>query len=569
MQNHFLRRARRSPVLLGAMLALAACGDNSSPDKSAPTVSGFAKPATAAAVPDQHMSAALNAYYTQAVNWGDCVLGSATARDILDGNRAIASRTQCADITVPRDYAAPSDGDIKVAVLRVASDQVLRHGAPRQSLFFNPGGPGGDGREDMPLNFARYIAAANENPDSRIGDLARLGEFDLVGFSPRGLGASTELVCNAPPESGGISVSDNIESELRRVTERAQSHADGCAANPLTRHINTESTARDMDLIRALVGAEKLNYVGASYGTWLGAWYAGLFPGHTGRMVLDSVMNFTSDFDWAVSQIIPAEGRAISHYLAPMFERHRQKQGYLQAIPRLDAIFETLDVSLQRAVASMMGRQISGSLDALDGIATLLGAHALNVGITAEDAANLTQIALLNQKIVKAMGVLSLTRLSLYEKTVVESDLGWTPAQVMTNRAVRCNDMTAERDLRRVFDRIQHTWGGQPVARVYAFGNFCAQWPFKPAFKKPGFDALSKAGPMLLVQSEFDTMTPLAGAQATLNALPGSRLLTVENYAKHGLLPSAWSCINKPVVDFLVEGKLPEENIRCLATDVL
>lgn len=68
---------------------------------------------------------------------------------------------------------------------------------------------------------------------------------------------------------------------------------------------------------------------------------------------------------------------------------------------------------------------------------------------------------------------------------------------------------------------------------------------------------------MLLVQSEFDTVTPLAGVEATLRALPESRLITVKEHAKHGVFPSSSSCVNRPVVDFLVEGRLPEKHVNC------
>jgi pimeloyl-ACP methyl ester carboxylesterase len=558
MKNHCFPWTLRFPVLFGAVLALSACGNDPSPDKKVSESVAVAEPEK-----KKKAGALLKAYYAQDVKWGQCELRSEEMKALLLQSPDIASRTQCADVTVPRDYSAPAEGDIKIGILRVASEQPLQDGEKRQSLFFNPGGPGADGRETSPLYLAHDIAQAQADANSGKSELSRLNSFDLIGFSPRGLGSSTQLSCEAPIVPASIVVSDNVESELQRVSLNIQATVDSCAKNPLTRHINTESTARDMDLIRAVVGAEKLNYIGTSYGTWLGPWYAGLFPERAGHMVLDSVMDFTSDYDWATAESSRGVQFSVKQWLAPNFERFRASQGNLQSVPPLDEIFNTLTAPLQRVVSNSLGFYISNKEDASHGTYTLLAAYALNTGLTPDAVARLTTYPIINQHISAKMDVLETRLRSLYETGTIDSEFNMTHEEEMTHLAVKCNDLRSESDVRRVFDRIQRRWGGQPVTGVDQTASYCAKWPFKPAYQKPGFGEIRKAGPMLLVQSEFDTVTPLAGVEATLRALPESRLITVKEHAKHGVFPSSSSCVNRPVVDFLVEGRLPEKHVNC------
>src|SRR5690606_11181242 len=120
----------------------------------------------------------------------------------------------------------------------------------------------------------------------------------MIGFSPRGVGASSRLYCATngalQPERHS---SDRSEANIAAMLFNAHALADACLRNPLAKYVNTDNTVRDMDLIRELLGDAKFNYYGISYGTWLGAWYASLFPERVGRMVLDSSMDVTGPID--------------------------------------------------------------------------------------------------------------------------------------------------------------------------------------------------------------------------------------------------------------------------------
>ena len=186
-----------------------------------------------------------------------------------------------ADLRVPLDYAQPGGRSIRLALLRVpALDQRARLG----SMVVNPGGPGGSGVD--------YAAGA----DSQYGDALRR-VFDVVGFDPRGVGASVPVECVSDRQLDRFVASD---PDPETAAERAASDGlvrelgGGCLKRDgaVTRHVSTVEVAKDLDVLRAALGDRKLTYFGASYGTSIGATYADLFPRNVGRMVLDGALGF-------------------------------------------------------------------------------------------------------------------------------------------------------------------------------------------------------------------------------------------------------------------------------------
>ena len=193
----------------------------------------------------------------QALDWRDCDPGF-----------------QCATARVPRDYARPHGPQLELALIRrPATDREHRIG----SLFFNPGGPGGSG-----VGFVRFA------PPPALAAFGRL--YDVVGFDPRGVGASTPAVRDCAFRSGldRFPRTETLDKPALLRAARDQIRRCEAANGRLLPHLNTANVARDLDRLRAAVGDKKLNYVGLSYGTLIGATYTTLFPGRTGALVLDS-----------------------------------------------------------------------------------------------------------------------------------------------------------------------------------------------------------------------------------------------------------------------------------------
>ena len=199
----------------------------------------------------------LEGYYSQQLEWSDCNDGF-----------------ECGSFSVPTDYANPSDGAMQISAIRK-----LATGDSLGSLVLNPGGPGGSGIEYT--TYAEYV----------ISDTLR-ENFDIVGFDPRGVGQSTPVEClndEQTEEYIALDGSPDNQTEIDQAQEMAELFGKACSTNsPDTfRFLDTVSATRDIDILRALLGDEKLNWLGKSYGTFLGATYADLFPDRVGRMLLD------------------------------------------------------------------------------------------------------------------------------------------------------------------------------------------------------------------------------------------------------------------------------------------
>jgi pimeloyl-ACP methyl ester carboxylesterase len=201
------------------------------------------------------------------------------------GVTAAAASTECATADLPLDYGRPKGAQVHIAVARVpAADKAHRIG----SLFFNFGGPGGAAVD--------YLQAAGA---SRLWKTLNQ-RFDIVGFDPRGVGQSTPAIdCKANQESSGIysePFTTPLNLDVRALFSKDTGYIRSCLRNngEILSHVSTANVARDMDAIRGLLGESKLNYLGFSYGTFLGATYASLFPGSYRAMVLDGPIDATS-----------------------------------------------------------------------------------------------------------------------------------------------------------------------------------------------------------------------------------------------------------------------------------
>ena len=205
---------------------------------------------------------ALDSYYSQVLKWKDC-------KDGFD----------CSTLSVPLDYTDPAGAAISISVIRLRASNSVG------SLLLNPGGPGGSGIDYV--RAAPYVVSRN-----------LIHRYDIVGFDPRGVGKSTPVHCLTDAQTDEIIAADGSpdnQAEIDRIVALNKSFANACARKSpdVYRFVDTVSAARDIDILRSALGDDKLNWLGKSYGTFLGATYADLFPTRVGRMVLDGVINPT------------------------------------------------------------------------------------------------------------------------------------------------------------------------------------------------------------------------------------------------------------------------------------
>ncbi|MVO86366.1 alpha/beta fold hydrolase [Streptomyces sp. p1417] len=447
---------------------------------------------------------------------------------------------RCGTVTVPLDYARPDGKQIRLTVSRVAAtrkadgERVDRQGA----LVFNPGGPGASGM---------YFPMVGPMPEWR-----RLAAaYDLVGYAPRGVGRSAPLTCLKPErftEAPTNSPSHPDASYKAERVARAKAYVRGCArhAGAGLRHYTSVNNARDLEVLRAALGERKLTFMGASYGTYLGAVYATLFPGHVRRMVFDSAVNPDPERIWYGNNLDQsfAFERRWADFRAWVARHH--KTYLLGATPEeVQRSYETVRARLTHEPAG--GRVGSAQLQA----AFLKAAYY-------DDYWPMRATAL--SQYLKGNAKPLVEQAAPHPEAAAEEENG---NAVYT--AVQCNDAPWPTDFA-VWDR-----DNTRLARVAPFETWdnawmnlpCAYWP-EPRQEPVDVGATADAlPPTLILAAERDAATPYAGALELRRRLGGSALVTERDAGTHGIGGGPNACVNGHLEAYLLKGRLPAGRAAC------
>ena len=476
----------------------------------------------------------------------------------------LGDRARCALMRAPMDYAHPTQGELTVALLKVSAEQTSQRAG---MILFNPGGPGADGLVLAPM-FGALWADANTNTASgkTLKDLSN--RYDLIGFSPRGVGASSRLYCasNELYQFANSPSVDRSESNLQAVLHNTRLEAQACLKNPLTKAIHTDATARDMDLVRTLAGDERLNYIGYSYGTWLGTWYASLFPERVGRMLLDSSMNVVGSFSDATRLSGMGFHRIFNDILAPYAARHPDWFGLGSDAEGVRQALQTLPAPVKAWVLDQLNLSTSENLG--NGLVALRAATGLQALRAAQPQANPIEILVASETYIfmpdpaNDWGARQAFRALLDSLApAVRQSVHLGPKDAVY-RSVICNDLATYGN-----ESLWVDIGNQDAASYPGWGgdvtkNHCLQWG-GPAAQRPPLSAAAKAAPILMLQSRYDGPTPIEGAMVTLAGLPKTSMIIIENEYKHGLFPYGDDCADPQVGEYFATGKLPPRTSTC------
>ncbi|MEU6391036.1 alpha/beta hydrolase [Streptomyces sp. NPDC046939] len=445
----------------------------------------------------------------------------------------LPSLVKCGTVSVPLDYALPDGKQIKLTVSRSKATgksgkaRVARQGA----LVFNPGGPGGNGM---------YFPLVRMLPEwKRIG-----AAYDLVGYAPRGVGRSAPLSCKDPKKFGRGPTQSPVhpsEAYKRKRIAQAKAYARGCAErNPGLRHFTTLNNARDLDVLRAALGEKRLTYVGGSYGTYIGAVYAHLFPAHVRRMVFDSAVDPDPHQIWYRSNL--AQSAAFEQRWADFrawVARH-------DATYHLGRTPEQVAKSYARVRAAVARRPAGGKVGPGELQSAFLQAGYYD-DYWPRRAAALSAYLKGDPKPLVAQAAPS-------PEAAAESE---NSAAVYT--AVECNDAPWPTDFR-VWDRDTTR-----VARAAPFETWdntwmnlpCAYWP---APHQTPVDVRTLPGvlpPTLILAAERDAATPIVGARKLRSRIGGSVLVTERDAGTHGVAGGANQCVNGHLDAYLLHGTVP------------
>lgn len=554
-----MHRSKLSRSIACAVLAslLSACGGDSD-GGPAPEIPG---------------GDALHFYRSQALQWEACdptILGiddeAIRARWL-----ALGDRVRCVNVRVPLDYGETARGDASIAMLRVSAAVPSKR---RGAIFFNPGGPGIDG---LGLTFGLVDAFRGSNPGSLQGrrQLQLLDEFDMVGFSPRGTGASSRLQCATNELMRDVEFAPGARSAQNAsdMLYNARKIAEACQKNPLAQYINTEATVQDMDLMRSLLGDEKLNYVGYSYGTWLGAWYASRFPNRVDRMVLDSSMDFSETFEVNVLMQPPGKQRVLDEVLAPYAARHPDVFGLGATPDAVRSVFPSLSLRVQEILMDQMelvstSKHADGLLRFLAGARVLDRAIAATPELTPENIEqSLRSYVFVPSNPAQDAGTLAVAKLLASSYTERWLNPLRQPKSVALYdwrapfQSVVCNDTPVNTDpqfwveVGDQFSKLHPAFGSKMTQ------NPCVFWSRRNDTRPP----LAAMTPLeiMLVQAEHDGVTTLEGARKAFSHLPRAKEITVLNEHQHMLYPYLDGCVDAAVTSYLLGESPPERRTSC------
>ena len=467
---------------------------------------------------------ALASYYTQSLAWESCADG-----------------LQCAWLTVPLDYADPSGATIQIRVNKAAARGPVsqRQGA----IVINPGGPGGSGL-DFTQYTARYVAP-KVNAD-----------FDIVGFDPRGVGKSAPITCVTGRQTTALLETTSTPStaaERQHVMDMAKIVGQGCQkmSPTLARHVGTENTIRDMDILRAALGEQKLNWIGWSYGTYLGTLYLEAFPDRVGRFVLDGALDPSNDS----MQMSRGQSRgfqvAITRFAADCAKRATCafKGGTAKVISGINALLARLDT---KPMPTSDPRRKLTQADALSALFYSMYSPvfwpSLRIGLkqaTRDDGTGLQTLADISSK---------RTGPNTYEGN-----------ETSAFYAISCWDSPAppgSAGLAAAAARWSRSAPVPAMAQSMAWGNApCTTW-YGHSSQPPAPASSTTTAPIVVVGTLYDPATPYPWAVALSKQLPTSTLLTYKGDG-HTAYGSGSGCINKALETYLLTGAVPAAGLVC------
>jgi pimeloyl-ACP methyl ester carboxylesterase len=462
--------------------------------------------------------AALQRFYDQRLDWKRC-----------------RKSFWCATLEVPLDYTQPSGRTIRLALLSAPAT-----GTRIGAMVVNPGGPGVPGTD--------YAAAS-----SRAFRAPLRRHYDIVGFDPRGTGASSPVDCLSDQALTAFLAADpdpDTPSEESGFFAAARQMGAGCAqrSGDIAAHVSTAEAARDIDVLRSALGEAKLTYFGASYGTKLGATYADLFPARVGRFVLDGALDpalparevnleQAHGFETALRAYVANCTKSSKCFLGPTVDA---------GTARIRSFFSELDTS---PLPTKDGRELTEG-DAFLGLALPLYSRnywiLLSTALKAAFAGDGSMLMLLADTYAERTG-------GTYDNNSSEAiyainclDDPWarhTPAQVKADLPD--------------FEAASPTFG-----RAFAWMGASCSGMQEPTASKPRPLHAEGAAPIVVTGTTRDPATPLQWAKSLASELDSGVLVTRDGDG-HTAYNSGNACVNAALESYLIEGRVPKDGLQC------
>lgn len=464
-------------------------------------------------------------FYDQRADWGKC-------------ERAEYQGAECATIEVPLKWNDPEGATLSLLLTRVPATGDDKKG----SLLINPGGPGGSGAEHVAAYGSMTISSTVRK------------QYDLIGFDPRGVKDSDGVQCLDDAETDEMLSTDlpDTEEGKKKAKEWADKLAKACKAKSGDRiqYVDTYSAARDMDVIRAAVQSEKLDYLGYSYGTYLGATYAEMYPERTGHLILDGALDPTL----TTNEIVAGQAAGFEQAIKDFVTWCQNERGSCPLTGSIDEGIQQLRDFMTNAgkdpIPTASGRKLNETL-ASTAILTALYSNEtweyVALGIESAKANNSADVLLMLADLANER----------------EEDGSFKSNSTFANVAVNCLDHIG------VTDEKWLKAEGERLAKKYpTFGpslgseeDGCANWPAKPV-RYPKEIHAKGSSTIVVIGTTHDPATPYAWAESLNKQLDNSVLLTWEGFG-HTAYSRSGGCIEEMVDAYLLEDKVPDDGAKC------
>lgn len=503
-------------VLGGVLGACADSSELSEPQEPAAPAEEPAAPAEEPKEPDID-AGSLDDFHTQELRWSPC--GS----------------HECALAAVPMDYADPSGDTVSIALEKRSAD-----GQPSGTLFVNPGGPGASG-----VDFVEQVEKAFR-PEV-------LAAYDIVGFDPRGVGLSDPVDCYDTAELDEFIASDpspDDDQEVESALQETQEFGAACLreTGELLGHVSTIEVARDLDVLRAVVGDDTLTYYGASYGTTLGSTYAELFPDEVGRMVLDgatdpALTSEESNLSQAAGFQLALEAYVDDCLAGDSCPLEGDRESALQQI---EAFLAELDT------------QPLPTGDAARPLTQSLGFFGIAVTLYAEES-----WPVLSEALQLAFDGDGSALLLLADFYFSREDGEFTDNSPEAIYAVNCLDDPPSLAVEDVEASVSHyEEASRTFGSIFAWSVLtCTNWPVTSAEEPLTIDAAG-ADPILVIGTTGDPATPYEEAVALAEQLESGVLITRVGDG-HTSFRAGNECVDSAVDAFYLEGTVPTDGLQC------
>lgn len=465
---------------------------------------------------------ALQRFYTQALVWKDCTGGF-----------------QCATARAPLDWQHPSQGaPVSLALIRKPAT-----GKKLGTLFVDPGGPGVSGVDFVRNSVGSTSATLQKN-------------FDIVGWDPRGVGSSSAVKCYddkgldsylydiTPGERGSTQWLDASKQAVTKLGAACKQNT-----GALLGHVDTESTAHDLDMLRSNVGDAKLNYLGFSYGTMIGAIYADVFPAKVGRMTLDGVVDPASSYD------------DLTELQARGFEANLRAYAQWCLTQDKGCPFSGSVDGTMNSIAAMLNKVQARPIKNADG--RMLGSSTLLLAIIVPlySTANWPVLDTLFQNV--AAGSARVAFILADEYNDRDKSGKYTSNTAVAFQSIDCLDYTYDSDLAHMQAEAQKLKQIAPVmGPFFSYGGIaCWNWPFAPT-RVPAPVHATGSAPILVVGTTNDPATPYQESVNLAKELDNGHLITW-NGSGHTAYGRSNSCVTDTIDGYFVNGTVPAKDPSC------